>query len=404
MIANVTGAAQTENVYPSTQEDLNTGGASWVQDVGTVRVFTGSAGTGYFEQGNWIYVGATWGTATKTGVIRFVAGTFTDPMIYYVLLTGSDFAALDAVKEWTGSVDDASCTAGAPADALNFGHFSVNPGVNVVLYTYLWITYPTVAWGIVYKNGAGTLPNSVGLTGDQASTPIQWIEGAFQWYSVHLFPRFFADLYTGGATKYVSTPDVIWGYDTGLVTSGDMVNMGSVQGLRAYLAGTPGTGRAAVSVDGGANWLAFDNATQTWITIALSALETSGMHMGTAFPSVYVLDNAGVVIPADDSSASPPEGWGTLRTAMIAEGAGLDFSVAVGLRTNGNVLASIEGIYFDWRYPDVTRPHSIGVHTGMGGGYATADFTLTRDDTTHATFYRSGFGAALEKVHLQVWT
>lgn len=86
------------------------------------RQFTGSAGAGTFTLNNFIYVGATWATATKRGRITKVAGTTAAPILdYYLLgdLTLADFALSDAVKEFVESTNadgDATCTAGTPAD------------------------------------------------------------------------------------------------------------------------------------------------------------------------------------------------------------------------------------------------------------------------------------------------
>lgn len=82
------------------------------------RQFTGSSGTGTFNVGNYIYVGATWAAATKRGTITAVAGTGASPILdYYLIGDLTDFAASDAIKEYTGTADgDATCTAGAPAD------------------------------------------------------------------------------------------------------------------------------------------------------------------------------------------------------------------------------------------------------------------------------------------------
>jgi hypothetical protein len=404
VIASVPGFSQQSSVSPSILEDLNTGGASWLQDVGTVRVFTGSAGVGTFNQGNFIYTGPSWAAATKKAEILFVEGTTAAPIIHYVLLGTPDFIASDPVVEWTGAADDATCTAGVPSDSLNFGHFFVDPGVEVVPYTFLWVTAPITGWSIVYKNGNGTAANSVGLSGAQVSTPIESIHGAFVWFANHLYPHYFSDSYLG-LSFYATTPNIIWGYNTNYLTSIDIPNLGKVLGLRAYLSGTPGIGRAAISVDGGVTWLSFDNASQTWITITLSDLETNGLQvLSLAFPGSYVANNAGASIPADDGSASPPEGWGTLRTAMIAAGFGLDLSVAVGLRTFTNLLMSVENVVFEWRYPDAVCPHGLGPYIIGFGGYASSDFQIVRDSTTSTTFYRSGYGTDLENVHLQVWT
>lgn len=82
------------------------------------RQFTGSSGSGTFDVGNWIYVGSTWATATKRGRLTAVGGTETDPVLtYYLIGDLTDFENTDAVKEWTGLANGATCTASAPANA-----------------------------------------------------------------------------------------------------------------------------------------------------------------------------------------------------------------------------------------------------------------------------------------------
>lgn len=84
------------------------------------RTFTGSSGSGTFNSGNYIYVGATWATATKRGKITAVGGSGASPVLTYYLLGDpiTDFANSDAIKEYTGTADgDATCTAGTPANA-----------------------------------------------------------------------------------------------------------------------------------------------------------------------------------------------------------------------------------------------------------------------------------------------
>ncbi len=83
------------------------------------RVFTGSAGVNTFDVGNGIYVGATYATATKRGVLTAVTGSVAAPVLeYYLVGDLTDFVASDAVKEFIFATEldgDATCTAGAPA-------------------------------------------------------------------------------------------------------------------------------------------------------------------------------------------------------------------------------------------------------------------------------------------------
>ena len=105
-----------------------------------VEKFTGFGGAGTFNQGNWIYVGANWGAATKTGEILKVVGTTTDPVIWYRLLTGADFADLDAVVEWDGASDGATCTAGTP-DIAGLSRMALSLDGAVT-----WIAFNGSAW------------------------------------------------------------------------------------------------------------------------------------------------------------------------------------------------------------------------------------------------------------------
>lgn len=85
------------------------------------RQFTGSVGVSDFDVGNYIYVGATFATATKKGVLTKVAGTIVAPILdYYLIGDLTDFAASDAVKEFDPATQldgDGTCTAAAPIAA-----------------------------------------------------------------------------------------------------------------------------------------------------------------------------------------------------------------------------------------------------------------------------------------------
>ena len=96
----------------STSKDLN--------NTTGYRTFTGSSGSGTFNAGNGIYVGSTWATATKRGVLTAVGGTTSAPTLtYYLIGDLTDFASSDAVKEYvfsTSADGDATCTAATPSD------------------------------------------------------------------------------------------------------------------------------------------------------------------------------------------------------------------------------------------------------------------------------------------------
>lgn len=99
------------------------------------RTFTGSSGTGTFNVGNLIYVGATFATATKKGVITSVAGTGAAPVIeYYLVGDLTDFANLDAVKEYdpiTQGDGDGTCTAAAPTNTAGGPTDGTTGGANI---------------------------------------------------------------------------------------------------------------------------------------------------------------------------------------------------------------------------------------------------------------------------------
>lgn len=86
-----------------------------------------SSGVSDFDVGNAIYVGATFATATKKGVITAVTGTVADPDIeYYLIGDLTDFVAVDAIKEFdfatqadgdgTATVDSVAANLTGPTD------------------------------------------------------------------------------------------------------------------------------------------------------------------------------------------------------------------------------------------------------------------------------------------------
>ena len=134
---------QYSKTYDNFIVDLTTGGRNPIplatggdlNNTTGYRQFTGSAGVNTFNVNNFIYVGATWATATKRGRITKVAGTVAAPILdYYLLgdLTYADFVSGDAVKEFvesTGADGDATCTAGAPS---NVGPANLTPAITAV--------------------------------------------------------------------------------------------------------------------------------------------------------------------------------------------------------------------------------------------------------------------------------
>lgn len=105
------------NVAAGGRSALPLASATDINNTTGYLTFTGSTGTGTFNVGSGIYVGATWATATKKGVVTAVGGTGVAPVLeYYLVGDLAAFATSDAVKEYVFSDladGDATCTAGA---------------------------------------------------------------------------------------------------------------------------------------------------------------------------------------------------------------------------------------------------------------------------------------------------
>lgn len=79
------------------------------------RQFTATGVSGTFNTGNYFYFGASWAAATKKARLTAVSGAV---LTYYLLGDLTDFTSGNAITEWTGTANDATATAGTPA---NFG-------------------------------------------------------------------------------------------------------------------------------------------------------------------------------------------------------------------------------------------------------------------------------------------
>tara|TARA_Y100000004_G_scaffold192894_1_gene254256 strand:- start:2389 stop:4971 length:2583 start_codon:yes stop_codon:yes gene_type:complete len=122
-------ARRYTSLYDNFRLNVSTGGFSAlplasspdINNTTGYRTFTGSSGVSDFDVGNAIYVGATYATATKKGVITAVGGTTVAPEItYYLIGDLTDFTNTDSVKEYdfdTAADGDGTCTAGTPAAA-----------------------------------------------------------------------------------------------------------------------------------------------------------------------------------------------------------------------------------------------------------------------------------------------
>ncbi len=93
---------------------------------------TGSSGTGTFDVGSAIYVGASWAAATAKGVVTAVGGTISVPIIEYYLIgdltaiaNGNTITEYDFITETDG---DASCTVNGAPVANDGGPTDTDPG------------------------------------------------------------------------------------------------------------------------------------------------------------------------------------------------------------------------------------------------------------------------------------
>ncbi|MHA1812363.1 MAG: hypothetical protein ACTSYX_02900 [Candidatus Thorarchaeota archaeon] len=189
-------ARQYSATYAWFEVDLSAGGRNPIplsagddlDNTTGFRTLTGSSGVSDFDVENWIFVGATWATATKRAKLTQVTGTVADPILEYYLLGDpiSDFIVSDAIKEYTGvATGDGTCTAAAPTDAgpanlgtppiITFGYDNsadidedgtpedyglvVDVNQNTLADTWEWMKYVTYrGYTADIDAGAGTVP------------------------------------------------------------------------------------------------------------------------------------------------------------------------------------------------------------------------------------------------------
>lgn len=108
-VADVSAGGRTP-IPLATSDDIN-------NDTG-YKTFTGSSGTGTFNSGNAIYVGASWAAATAKGILTSVGGTEAAPVLTYYLI-GDLTDMSSTVYEYDFVTDSRTtyCTAGTVNDA-----------------------------------------------------------------------------------------------------------------------------------------------------------------------------------------------------------------------------------------------------------------------------------------------
>ena len=265
-------------------------------------------------------------------------------------------------------------------DAGTAGHFSGVPGANVTSDDFIFIG--GVQYGMTITTPPGTAPSSVTLTASIPSASIDAINSVYS-LSNEIRPTY--------VLSYAICPVVSWGYPNhDLITAAQVTTMHIFAGLWLSTTGT-GVVRAAVSLDGGTTWLAYNGS--TWVTITPSNLEVAGLQgLGG-----YVADSAGNAIPADDGTPGAV-GWGELRLLLVAAGVGLHFRVMLGIRGDGSDTYAYNACLF-WQDYDTYQSLFCS-----GNQYGNLDFLVNRDSTTQAMFYylNSSFPSVTD-VHCQVW-
>lgn len=278
------------------------------------------------------------------------------------------------------------------------GHF--NAAVNSKISEGCSVSLNTVGFSIATLIPPGTADDSVVLESVPAdSTPtVNYIRS--QGYSGS---RVYSWSYYDGALYHYAMPSVmsyVRETSDNTIDAADAAAMGFFKGVHSFVYSTGAVARGAVTVNG-TDWIVF-NGTDWSTVIDLADLETDGMVLVTdgSWHSWQTTTAGGPAdLALDDGTASPPEGWGTLRTLIQAQGAGLHFRVAVGGRATSG---SGHTIYNEvqWALPDKIQPFAIGVAHG-----GSPPWTVTRLTETLAEFTcPPGSSDPIRNVHCQVWT
>jgi hypothetical protein len=379
----VPGTLHEETPATWTDENLNENGASWVRDTGTIKAVSCHTGVGYFTEGNYIYVGVDWASATKKGLIVLAQNPGANPNIHYVLTLGADFAPGDNIVEWDGAANDATATVGSAYDSDCAGHFDIDPGPKVGRYARVNLAgggNPTLVWTI----GTDLTANSSVILSayyiSQGITSIFAIYG--QGDAIYSYG---GDIPGGDVTYTIS--DV-------LITAADMTTLARIRlNAYGYAVANPAdnTYRAAVSLDNGATWLAHDGS--AWQTILLSDLLADGMHMNNGYDDDNSwLDISGTALTSGD--------WDDLYDLMVAEGVALNLRVALGYNP-GTVYHNISLIRAHWYEASLIQPISVVNTFSSDSGF----LSIARRSTTDTEFtVKLGYGYVPTDWHCQVRT
>lgn len=153
-------AREYDTTYDYFTVDLNSGGRNPIplatgddlnNHTGT-REITATAGSGTFQVGETIYVGASLAAATKKGVVTTVSGSGNTSVIdYYLIGNLTDFIGSDTIKGATSTAQVTTSTIANNGAATNPVTLSPTPAIN----------FAVAGYSLDLNNGNGAKPYSI---------------------------------------------------------------------------------------------------------------------------------------------------------------------------------------------------------------------------------------------------
>lgn len=268
-------------------------------------------------------------------------------------------------------------------DAGNDGHFSVDPGPQVVVGVRIVFPDEGYAYYISSINNVDlTAPSAVTLNGEMVSGPIIRIAGTIGNDNAVTSPAH-CD-FTGLPMPYSISPVV--------VSSEDSVDLGTFQELYTWGSEDPTKVRVALSVDDGTTWYSHDGT--GWGPIALADLRTGGL-----VPNAAGLQSGFYDSRAERAELLDADDWHALYLLGVAAGEDFALRVAVGIDpAGGGSSVSIGQLDLRAQEKDTFQPMVLAT---MGAGFT----SIKRTSSTTTAFEISlGWAAPPVNWRCQVWT
>ncbi|MDY0063213.1 MAG: hypothetical protein RBU45_25630 [Myxococcota bacterium] len=293
----------------------------------------------------------------------------------------------DATYYFAGPWGDQNLNDGGAAwvqDAGNDGHFSVDPGPQVVVGVRVVFPDEGYAYYISAINDPDlTAPSAVTLNGEMVSGPIIRIAGTVGNDNAVAAPAH-CD-FTGLAMPYSVSPVV--------VTAENLAGLGTFQELYTYGTEDPTKVRVALSVDDGTTWYSHDGT--GWVVIALADLRTAGL-----VPNAAGLQSGFYDSRAERAELLDAADWHALYLLGVAAGGSFALRVAVGIDpAGGESSVTLWQLEFRAQEKDTYQPMAV---TSMGVGFS----AIKRTSSTTVAFVVSlGWGGSPPTDwRCQVWT